>query len=156
MGETVAKAKILVVENELPVTQFLSRVLTDEGHEVETINNASDALDRLKNERYSLVLLDIKLPGMSGIELYEHIQEIAKSLATRDRNCGCCVSGIELYKHIQEIAQSLRRRVVFITGEVMGKDTEDFLAKTKVPYITRPFNVEQLKKDVNRILTHGV
>jgi len=37
MGETVAKAKILVVENELPVTQFLSRVLTDEGHEVETI-----------------------------------------------------------------------------------------------------------------------
>ncbi len=89
----------------------MSRVLTDEGHEVETTNNASDALDRLKHEKYNLILLDIKLPGMSGIELY---------------------------RHIQEIAQSLRRRVLFITGDVMGKDTEDFLSKTKALILLNP------------------
>lgn len=124
----VAKTKILVVDDELVVRQFLSQILTDEGHEVETVDKASDALERIKSERYSLILLDIKLPGMSGIELYGHIQKIAQSLA---------------------------RRVVFITGDVMATDTGAFLSEAKANYIAKPFDTEQIKKDINRILTQS-
>jgi len=120
--------KILVVDDELAILQFLDRVLTDEGHEVEITNNADDALQRIENKRYSLILLDIKLPGMSGIELYKRIQKIAHSLA---------------------------RRVVFITGDVMGADTKEFLSKTKAPYIAKPFDTVQIKRDVNCVLTQG-
>jgi len=62
------------------------------------------------------------------------------------------MSGIELYKEIQEIAQSLTRRVVFITGDVMGACTKDFLSKNKASYIAKPFDIEQLKNEVKRIL----
>lgn len=62
------------------------------------------------------------------------------------------MSGIELYKHIQQIAQSLAERVVFITGDVMGQDSKDFLSRTEVAYITKPFDIEQLKEDINRRL----
>jgi len=122
----VLKAKILVVDDEPSTLEFLSRLLTDEGHDVETVNDADEALEMVKNKRYSLILLDIKMPGTSGIELYGRMQKIALSLA---------------------------ERVIFITGDVMGTDTEAFLSKTKAPYITKPFDVHQLKKKIERFLT---
>jgi signal transduction histidine kinase/ActR/RegA family two-component response regulator len=120
--------KVLVVDDETVIQQLLTEILTDEGFEVETVGSADDAMDRLESTKYSLVLLDIKVPGMSGIELYEYIQNIDQSLA---------------------------KRVVFITGDVMGKDTRVFLSKTKIPYITKPFNTEQLTKDLARVLTQS-
>jgi len=128
-SERVDGASILVVDDEPAILQFLSQVLTEEGHRVETADNATEALERLESKRYSLILLDIKLPGVSGIELYKRIQKMAKFLA---------------------------RRVVFITGDVIGEDTKNFLARTKAPYIIKPFDTEQLKKDINSILTQGV
>lgn len=127
-GEKVTGAKILVVDDEPRVRELLSQVLTDEGHNVETVDNATEALERIKGERYSLILLDIKLPGMSGIELY---------------------------KNIKRIARTLGRRVVFITGDVIAPDTRDFFTRTRVPYITKPFGIKQLKESINHVLERG-
>jgi len=124
----VTKAKILVIDDELVIRQFVSRVLSEEGHEVEVVDKAEDALEKIKSKRCHLILLDIKMPG---------------------------ISGIELYKQFQEIAPSLMKRVVFITGDVMGKRTTDFLAKTKAPCMIKPFDAEQLKTEINRILARG-
>jgi len=118
-------AKILVVDDEVAILVFLKRLLTEWGHSVETINNANKALERLKTERYSLILLDIKLPGMSGIELYHHIEETVPALT---------------------------RRVIFITGDIMQGATHSFLEKTGVPHITKPIDIEVLKKMINRAL----
>ena len=122
----IGRAKILVVDDEPATLELLSQILTAEGHEVQTTEKATDALERIKSERYSLILLDIKLPGMSGVELY---------------------------KSIEKIAQSLGRRVLFITGDVMGADTRDFLSKIKAPYVAKPFDIEQLRKIIDRMLT---
>jgi len=124
-SERATKGKILVVDDEPVVRRLLSQVLTAEGHDVEATDDGNDALDRIKGNRYSLILLDMKLPGMSGSELYGRIQEIAESLA---------------------------QRVVFITGDVMGADTEAFLARTGVPYIHKPFDVKQLSTEIKRLL----
>jgi CheY-like chemotaxis protein len=121
-----AKAKILVVDDEPVILQLVSQVLTDEGHTVETADNAAAALKLVKNKRYRLILLDIKMPGMSGVELY---------------------------KQFQKIAPSLTKRVVFITGDIMGKRTLVFLDKTKVPYLMKPFDAKQLKIEIRRILS---
>jgi len=118
-------AKILVVDDEVAILVFLKRLLTEWGHSVETINNANKALERLKTERYSLILLDIKLPGMSGIELYHHIEKTVPALT---------------------------RRVIFITGDVMQDATRSFLEKTGVPHITKPIDIEVLKKMISRAL----
>ncbi len=119
-----AKAKILVVDDEPTVRQFLSEMLTDQGHEVETVDNAADALKMIESKGYSHILLDIKLPG---------------------------VSGIELYKTLKEKGRSLTRKVIFITGDIMGVDTRDFFSKTKARYISKPFDIQQLNKQIRDI-----
>jgi two-component system NtrC family sensor kinase len=126
--EKVAKARILVVDDEQVVRDVVNRVLTGEGHEVHTVDNADDALKKIKSQRYNLILLDIKMPGMDGAALYRRIQKIAKSLA---------------------------RRIVFITGDIIGADTEKFLYETKAPHIDKPFDAEQLSREVRRALTAG-
>jgi len=46
----------------------------------------------------------------------------------------------------------LARRVIFITGDVMSKDTMSFLSRIRVPYTTKPFDTEQLKREMGHIL----
>jgi len=114
------------VDDEPIVQQFLTEILGEEGYRVEIIANGEDALERLGSEDYDAILLDIKLPGMSGIDLYKHMQKSTKSLA---------------------------KRVIFITGDVMNRDTATFLAGNRAPYITKPFDAEQLRESIDRILS---
>jgi nitrogen-specific signal transduction histidine kinase/ActR/RegA family two-component response regulator len=124
-GEAV-KARILVVDDEPTIVQVLKRVLTGEGYEVESIDKAKEALDLIKGRMHALILLDIKLPDMSGLELYQHLDKTDKSLT---------------------------QRIIFVTGDVLGTDTMDFFSRTGVAYITKPFDMEQLKKEVKSKLT---
>ena len=126
--ENEAKPKILVVDDELIVQEFLSEVLTEAGWQVESVGNSSDALERIESDGYSVVLLDIKMRGMSGIELYEHLQKTAPSMA---------------------------KRVVFITGDVMGEDTWKFLRETKAPYLTKPFDEDKLMEKIDSVVKHS-
>jgi len=59
-------ARILVVDDEPTILTFLKKVLVSEGYDVATASSGEEALGMIKNERYSLILLDIKLPGLSG------------------------------------------------------------------------------------------
>ena len=122
------KARILVVDDEQVIRDVINRVLTGEGYKVETVDNAADALKKIESQKYKLILVDIKMPGMNGVELYKRIQKIDKSLG---------------------------RRVVFMTGDMMGMDTEKFLSETKVAHIEKPFDAEQLSREVRRALTGG-
>ncbi|UCH50515.1 MAG: PAS domain S-box protein [Chloroflexota bacterium] len=122
------KARILVVDDEKVVRDIANRVLTGEGHKVETIHTADEALKKIEGHKYDLILLDIKMPGMNGMELYKRIQKIDKSLA---------------------------QGVVFITGDVMGADTEKFLSDNKVAHIEKPFSAEELSSEVKHALAGG-
>jgi PAS domain S-box-containing protein len=126
--EKVAKARILVVDDEQVIRELAKRALAGEGYEVDTVDNAAEALKKIESQRYNLVLIDIKMPDMDGVELYRRTQRIAKSLA---------------------------RRVVFITGDILGADTEKFLSETKAVHIEKPFDAEQLRREVNRALSGG-
>ena len=121
----ITGARIMIVDDEPAICQLLSEVLTADGHNVETVDNAVTALERLERQRYSLILLDVQMAGMDGIELY---------------------------KHMGKMALSLQRRVVFITGDTMTPATQNFLQMAKVRCISKPFDTEQLKKEINQIL----
>jgi two-component system NtrC family sensor kinase len=127
-SKKAVKARILVVDDEQMVRDFINRVLTGEGHKIDTVDNAADALKKIESQKYNLILMDIKMPGMNGVGLYKSIQEISKSLA---------------------------QRIVFTTGDVMGADTEKFLSEAKVARIDKPFDAEQLSRQVKRALSFG-
>src|SRR5881628_2106931 len=67
--------KILVVDDEQSMTQFLSIVLRKEGYQVTTVNNGRDALEKVRGENYDVVITDIKMPGMDGIALLQGVKK---------------------------------------------------------------------------------
>lgn len=121
-----AKATILVVDDEQVVRDLTVHALTEQGHRVDTTDSASEALKKIKRRKYDLLLIDIKLPDRSGVELYRQVKEMDSSLA---------------------------QKVLFITGDIMSPDTRRFLAETGAAYIEKPFDVEQLSREVQRALT---
>ena len=67
--------KILVVDDEASMTQFLGIVLRKEGYQVTTTNNGADALEKVKAEAFDVVISDIKMPGMDGIQLLQALKK---------------------------------------------------------------------------------
>jgi len=76
----MAAEKILVVDDEQSMTQFLGIVLRKEGYSVTTVNNGKDALERTRAEDFDVVITDIKMPGMDGIQLLQGIKKHDPSL----------------------------------------------------------------------------
>ncbi|HPS40368.1 MAG TPA: response regulator, partial [Candidatus Cloacimonadota bacterium] len=70
------KKRILIVDDEKNIRITLARSLTDANTDVDPVISAEEALDRLVLYQYDLVLLDLKLPGMSGLELIEKLNDM--------------------------------------------------------------------------------
>ena len=66
--------QILVVDDEDTVRSVLYQVLSEEGHSVKSAANAEQALEMMEKDAFSLVITDIKMPGMTGLELLEKIK----------------------------------------------------------------------------------
>ena len=71
---------ILVVDDEATILQSLSGILSDEGFEVLTASNGYEALKVIEEASPDLVLLDIWMPGMDGIETLQEIKRTSPSL----------------------------------------------------------------------------
>ena len=67
--------RLLIVEDEETLCQSLKRVLEREGYTVDTFNNAESAREVFEAEFYDVIITDIILPGMTGIELLKKIKE---------------------------------------------------------------------------------
>lgn len=72
-------ASILIVEDEAIARDNLTHVMTEAGHMVVAVSSGTEALQKIGKQEFELVLTDLMLPGMNGIELLEHIKEIQPS-----------------------------------------------------------------------------
>lgn len=64
--------KILLVEDDIRLSRFIARGLAEEGHTVVVRDNGVDAEDQICLEQYDIVILDLMLPGQSGLEVLRH------------------------------------------------------------------------------------
>jgi len=62
-------ARILVAEHEVPVREFIRRVLEQRGHDVVVVNDGTDAVVKLARLPFDLLLADVSMPNMDGVEL---------------------------------------------------------------------------------------
>src|SRR5688500_278842 len=69
------KTKILLVDDEPDILEFLGYNLRKEGYEVITAGNGKDAIEVARRERPKLIILDVMMPGMDGIETCRTIRE---------------------------------------------------------------------------------
>ena len=120
---------ILLIDDEDDIIEMVGRVLCEDGYHVVSARNGFQALQHLRDNTYDLLICDIKMPEMSGIDLWNQ-------LVGRDPN--------------------MRARIVFITGDVANERTAEFLQRTEAPVLRKPFEIEALRKFVRRVLeTHG-
>ena len=119
--QTAETARILLVEDEPTIARVCARVLAGEGIGVDIAEEGGEALEMMKGSTYDLVLTDIKMPGMSGIEFYERLERESPELTDR---------------------------VVFTTGDVLGGGTADFLRRVRKPLLEKPFTTADLRNTV--------
>jgi PAS domain S-box-containing protein len=119
-------ARVLVVDDEADVRGFLHRVLTDWGYHVDVAESGPEALERIKDRSYAAILVDIRMPSMSGIELCRTLKETdAKALA----------------------------KVILITGDVLSPDSATFVSVFKLPLVTKPIDLVDLNRKITAILS---
>ncbi len=117
--------RILVVEDEPIISTLCLRVLTGEGLTVDIAVNGQIAGKMLEQRDYTLCIIDIRTPVMSGQELF-HI--------------------------ISKTHPGMIDRVIFTTGDVIGKDTQSFLDQAGRPFLPKPFSPEELRAVVRSTL----
>ena len=71
------KGKILIVEDEHRIARFLQMELQHEGFEAATEDNGRRAYDRIMQEDYDLILLDVMLPEMDGLTICQRVRELS-------------------------------------------------------------------------------
>ncbi|MCZ6766414.1 MAG: sigma-54 dependent transcriptional regulator [bacterium] len=72
----MAGEKILIVDDEKSMCQFLSIMLRKEGYQITAVNTGRKALEQIKNQRFDLVISDIRMSGMDGIEVLSEIKKL--------------------------------------------------------------------------------
>jgi len=117
--------KVLVVEDEPTVGGLIADVLRDEGMCVDVLQDGHAALARAEAENYDLAICDLRMPGMDG-------QKFFSTLGQRHN--------------------PLQGRVLFVTGDVVAPRTQEFLERHGLPYVAKPFRVEELSRAVHELL----
>ncbi|GAI36691.1 unnamed protein product, partial [marine sediment metagenome] len=71
---------ILVIDDDAGIKESLSLVLGDAGYQVDTVESGEQGIERVRNNNYDLIFLDIKMGGMDGIETLQEIRKMGKKI----------------------------------------------------------------------------
>ena len=123
VDSSVAK-RILIVDDEPDVTDLLADILAVDGHRVDKAGNGAIALQKLREGTYDVILSDLRMPELDGPGLHDEVERLDGSLA---------------------------QRFIFITGDTLNLETKSFLDRVGAPTVTKPFDLNQVRRAVHRI-----
>lgn len=145
--------KILVVEDEKKIARLLKLELEHEGYEVDTVETGREALEKAKQEDWQLILLDVMLPELSGIEVLRRLRAVDSStpviLLTAKKTVSDIVSGLDLGANdyitkpfqieelLARIRASMRTRNALEDRQGEGETDEIILGDLRVNLKTR-------------------
>jgi len=122
--EKIMPQKILVVDDELDMLMLLRMMIEDNtGYEVETTNNPSEALKMLTEKDVDLVITDLKMPGMDGMELFDELKDIKPEVP-----------------------------VIIITAYGSLEMADEAMKKGVADFITKPFRKDSILFTIKRTL----
>jgi len=120
-----SKSRILIVDDELVVRDSLQKWFEGEGYEASSVAGGWDALLAIQQKQYDLALLDIKMPGMDGMELQKRLREVDPELI-----------------------------VMIMTGYASVETAVESLKRGAYDYVTKPIDPDELVHLVSNALGH--
>jgi len=115
--------KILILDDEPIVGQRLKATLEKEGHRVETFVNPLEAVSRLEEKTFDIVVTDIRMDDMDGIEILELVRQ-----------------------------KSAHTKVIMITGYATLEVARESLAKGAFDFIAKPFKLKEMRQAIEKAM----
>jgi two-component system NtrC family sensor kinase len=123
--QRLAGRRVLVVEDEPALASAVSDSLTDAGFVVDRAGDGEEALARVAERPYDLVICDLKMPRVDGMAFYRAIAATTPALAAR---------------------------LIFVTGDVVGTEAERFLEDSGCRWLAKPFRLGDLLRAARDVL----
>ncbi len=114
---------ILVVDDEVQVREILEDTLVSHGHHVDTANDGLDAIEKIKKWSYNIIITDMDMPRMDGMQLIEYI-----------------------------VQNRPGTDIIAITGHIMKYKYTEVVYAGAADFITKPFSLDELEAKLNRVV----
>lgn len=124
----MAKARLLIVEDEPNIVESLSFILRRAGFEVDAVTDGAEALNRVRRQAFEVLVLDIMLPGMNGLDVLKAIRS-------------------------DQALSSLPVIVLTAKGQANDRRTAEALGASA--FITKPFSNAEVVEHVTRLASGG-
>jgi len=128
LGGCLRGKDVMVVDDEIHITEFVYDVLTRHGARVQISNSGSEAYEKMRNKHFDLIVCDQHMPGLSGQSLFRLIE-----------------SG----------DPSAPDRFLFMTGDVVASDNRQFYAQNGVQLLRKPFRIQELLEAVDHLFNRN-
>jgi CheY-like chemotaxis protein len=125
LPEVPRGTRALVVEDEDALGEAVAGALTDAGFRADRAHDGAEALARIRERAYDVIICDLKMPKVDGLAFY---REVAATLP------------------------QLARRIIVVTGDVAGSEAERFLEETGCRWLAKPFRLRELVKTARETL----
>ena len=119
---TRRRARILMIDDEEALAEMVCEFLNMSGHRAQFCDSAEKALAMMEKVEFDLILSDFRMPGLTGEQLYEKTLRLNPGLA---------------------------KRVVFMTGDIIGADAKRFFENHDVPCLTKPCALPTIERFIN-------
>lgn len=115
--------KILIIDDCTDLCDVLVRNLSEEGYKINSVNTGKEGIEELKRDLYNLIILDLKLPDMFGVEVLKEINSKYPDIS-----------------------------VIILTGYPTLETAIETMKNNAFDYIKKPFNIDDLKKSIDMAL----
>jgi hypothetical protein len=119
--------RALVVDDETFLLECLVDALEAWGMDVTACTRGGEAVEHLSSAGFDLIVSDIRMPGLSGMDLFEWLKSERPAMT---------------------------KRILYTTGDSFDAKTREFLESSQVPYLGKPFDLKQLKQQLHMLLEH--
>lgn len=121
------KANILIVDDEIDLLETLGDIFESKGYNVTMVENGNKAIELLKKKYFDIILMDLKMPGISGVESFKEVKRLHPSSA-----------------------------VIMMTAGSVGEEIKEALGAGVEAIVDKPFNVKKLVSTIESILERPI
>ncbi|MGD8861568.1 MAG: response regulator [Myxococcales bacterium] len=123
MSKAVSPMRVLVVDDDREICDYMETFLSKDGVEVKTVSQPEGVAEEVKNGGYHMVVLDLMMPGMDGVEVLQRIRKVDSDVA-----------------------------VVIFTGYPSLETAVQSMRLDAVDYLKKPFDPDQFREVVDRVM----